>query len=205
MKTNDLGKLINFISEISKLKKTQRFDYGSKELSESVADHSWRLTILAASVYPQLNLKLDCEKAMKMALIHDVGEYGAGDIDYRRIATGERTLTEKKAVETKSLEILKEICPTNLGDEIYDLWIEFEDGKTPEAKYVRALDKLETLMHICERGYKTFDIPELIPVYADKAVKNFPELKPILKLIKNNLRKEYKKGGIKWKKEWNNI
>ena len=84
----------------------------------------------------------------------------------------------------------------------YNLWNEYEKGSTGEAKFVKALDKLETLTHLIEAGYKTYDRPEMIVNYADKAVKEFPELKGVLKIIKQKIKVEFDKGGIPWKEEY---
>ena len=64
---------------------------------------------------------------------------------------------------------------------------------------MKALDKLETMTQFVANGYTTYDRPELIPNYADKAVSDFPALAPVLNEIKSRLRKEYETGGMEWK------
>jgi len=73
---------------------------------------------------------------------------------------------------------------------------------TPEARFVKALDKIETLTQIAEAGHKIYDAPEFIANYADQAVRNFPLLEGMLKIVKRKLKAEFKKGRILWKKEY---
>lgn len=109
----------------------------SKERCESVAEHSLGVTILvcwlAQSYYPELDL---C-KVMRMALIHDFGEIYAGDI----IPGDEVSPEEKYRLELESVERVFSRLPN--GAEYIILWGEFEDGQTPEARFVSQVDRLE--------------------------------------------------------------
>lgn len=100
------------------------------------------------------------------------------------------------------MQEIKNSLPKKTGNEIYNLWKEFETQSSNEGKFVKALDKLETLTHLVEVGYKAYDKIEVIPTYADESVKTFPELSEALKKIKKELKLEFKKGGIPWKKEY---
>ena len=100
---------------------------------------------------------------------------------------------------------IKNSLPPKIGEEIANLWNEYDERSTREAKFVKALDKLETLTHLIETGYKTYDRPELIANYADKTVKDFPELTDMLKIIKRKLKSEFKKGNIPWKEEYEHL
>ena len=135
-----------------------------------------------------------------MCLVHDLAEYVTGEIDSYRVHIGEITKKEKHKMELKAMEDFRE--KVQVGGRIYELWNEFEEQKTPEAKYSKALDKIEVLLHMIYIGVKHDNVPEYTSTYADSAVKNFPQLSPLLKNIKGRLKKEYKKEGIEWKAEY---
>lgn len=169
---------------------------------ESSADHSWRLALMAFVVAEELKLNIDLKHAVKLALIHDIAEAVTGDIDDTLIAEGKITREEKQKCEIQAIKKLANTLPPKIGKEIYSLWKEFEEGLTKEAKFIRALDKLETLSHLVKTGHKTYGKPGVIPNYADKAVKEFPGLTNVLKIIKRKLKDEFGKGNIPWKKEY---
>jgi putative hydrolase of HD superfamily len=85
--------------------------------------------------------KLDVLKSMKIALVHDLVEIYAGDEFH---FTKNKELT--KVEEEKAAKKLRAKLPQDLGDEVYSLWHEFEEMKTPEAKLVQALDKLDPVL-----------------------------------------------------------
>lgn len=197
-----MEKLLDFFEIAGKLKKAIRFSAARKIKGDSSADHSWRVALMAFTVTRELKLKINVEKAMKIALIHDIAEGVTGEIDARHVYFGKISKKEKSKLETKAMKKIERVLPEKLGSEIWKLWTEYEKSGTKEARFVKAVDKIETLAHLLEAGYKTYDLPEFIPNYADKAVNDFPELKGLLATIKNNFKKEFKKGKIPWKKEY---
>jgi len=201
MKNQD--KIFRFLNKAGDLKSTIRYITLKDGRKESSAEHSWRLVLMVMIMGK--GMKINTDKAMKIALVHDIAEAVTGDINYDKVASGEISKKEKQRMEEKAM---KEILgPLDLKNkkEIYNLWKEYENSPTREAKFVKALDKLETLLSLAESGHKTYlGHPEFIPNYADQAVNNFPELKSMLKEIKLKIKKEFKKGKIPWKKEYNN-
>lgn len=201
----NLEKIFSFLSQAGKLKDVLRYNEKRNGAKESVADHSWRLALMAFAMAEEVKVNVDVLKSTKMALAHDIAESITGDIDAVLIMEGKVTKEEKKKEEIMAMKEIKKIAPEKVGLEIYDLWDEYEKGETKEAKFIKALDKIETLMHLAESGYKTYDKPDLIPTYADGAVKNFPELLPMLKIVKKKLKDEFEKGGFEWKKEHDKV
>jgi len=202
-KKKNLDKLFNFLKIAGQLKNTLRFteiDFSGRR--ESSADHSWRLALMTFMVAEELSLEINIEKAVRIALVHDLAESLTGDIDALLIARGDISAEEKDANELKAMLRIKKSLPDNLAGEIFALWEEYEDGKTEEARFVKALDKLETMTQLVELGYKVYDAPDFIPTYADKHVENFPALAPLLKTVKRNLKREYSKGGLEWREEY---
>ncbi len=115
---------------------------------------------------------------------------------------GKISKADKNKLERNAMKEIKSGLSAKIGNEVYGLWEEFEKGFTIEARFVKAIDKLEAMTHLLEAGYKGYDKPELIPIYADQAVENFPELIFILREIKRRLKLEFEKGKIPWKKEY---
>jgi putative hydrolase of HD superfamily len=101
------------------------------------------------------------------------------------------------------IEKIKNMLPESSRDKIFKLWQEYEKGITAEAKFVKALDKLETITQLIEMGHRVYDAPDFIATYADKYIENFPELIPMLRIIKIKLKSEYEKGGLEWRESYN--
>lgn len=78
---------------------------------------------------------LDVDKAVRMALLHDIVEIDAGDI----IVYGD--MSTKKAKEAAALDRLSGLLPDEIATEFKETWIEFEQGESVEARYVSALDR----------------------------------------------------------------
>ncbi len=198
----NLGKIFDFMRKIEKLKSTLRYNETTSGRKESTADHSWRLALFAFVVADELQLEIDINRAVKIALVHDIAEALTGDIDAILIAEGKVLVEDKNTQEETAIKELKETLPEEIGEEIFGLWNEYEESKTKEARFIKALDKIETLTQLAESGYKTYDKPQFIANYADRAVAKFPELLDVLKIVKRKLKDEFEKGGIEWKEEY---
>ncbi|MCU0679832.1 MAG: HD domain-containing protein [Planctomycetes bacterium] len=200
-----LEKIFNFLHAVEPLKSTLRYITLKSGRTESSAEHSWRLTLLVMLVSEELKLKINTLKAIKIALVHDIAEAITGDIDYVQINNGEYTREEKQKLELKAMKKLQKKLPPDFGQEIFSLWQEYEEKKTKEAKFVKALDKIETTFQLTESGYETWDYSGLIANYSDSSMELCPELLPVLKLVKNKLKAEFKKGRITWHKEYDQV
>ena len=132
-------KLIEFLNIIEKLKCNTRHSWTSSGRQESVAEHSWRLAVMAllvADEFPQVNIG----KVVKMCLIHDFGEAVTGDIP--------SFLKTKRDEEKEDLAIadLLKLLPDDITYEFEGLFSEISEMNTPEAKLLKALDNLEALI-----------------------------------------------------------
>lgn len=196
----DLEKLVDFFVEIESLKKTFRFSTCPENVRDSSADHSWKLAFMSSILDGEIK-EINPYHAVQICLVHDLAEAITGDIDSYRIVLGEITKEQKYKMEEEVMEGIKERVPS-IGPKIYDLWREFEDCKTPEAKYARAMDKIEALVHLLHVNYVARENnaeAELTAKYADKAVEEFPQLKPLLNIVKLRLKKEFEREGFEWK------
>jgi putative hydrolase of HD superfamily len=113
-------------------------------LPESIADHLCFISLLSLLIDdPNINR----EKCVKMALVHDLGEAIVGDITPSDpISKEEKQRMEKEAFEKMCFGTLG----GPIGQEIFDLWCEYEDGATAEGKVVKQLDKLEMILQASE-------------------------------------------------------
>ena len=140
---------IDFLNKIEKLKCNTRHSWTSSSRQESVAEHSWRLAVMAmlcADEYPEL----DISKVIKMCLIHDFGEAITGDIP-AFAKTVQNDLDEDVAV-TKLLSVL----PADIQTELQSLFDEMNARETPEAKLFKSLDNLEALVSHNEADISTW-------------------------------------------------
>jgi len=154
-----LAGLLEFLRAAERLKTVTRSSYTSAGRPESVAEHTWRLALMALLLAPEFP-EVDFARLVKICLVHDLGEAIGGDIpapeQARRAAAGE--LAGKAAAERRDLVTLLEPLPEQLRTEITGLWDEYEAACTPEAKVAKALDKLETILqHTQGRNPPGFD------------------------------------------------
>jgi len=187
--------LSKLLMELDKLKRTYRFSSMPPEVSESSADHSWKLSIMVFSVADEYNIKVNINRSMQLALIHDIPEYITGEFDSLLIHNGELSKEEKMKGEKRAIEYLKNEGG-KFGKRIYKLFNEFEKGETRESKYVNALDKMEALTHLAVVAENRNPDWNYTITYADKDVQAFPELKPLLKDVKVKLKEVAEKSGF---------
>lgn len=194
----NLEKIFIFLKEAEKLKSAFRYNKSSSGRNESSADHSWRLALMVPIFIKELKLDLDVKKCIEIALVHDLPEALTGDIDAIKISEGKVLKQEKEKLELEAMDKLKQILPKETGNYIYNLWQEYQIASTGEGRFVKGLDKTETLNQLADVGYRTYDKPKFIAEYAEKAIKNFPELAGPLTDVKERLKKEFEKGGFLW-------
>lgn len=143
---------------------------------ESVAEHTLGVTLLALFLADSWFPKLDRNKLLRMALLHDFGEIYAGDI----IPSDGMSLGRKHALEKASVR--KVLGRLAKGQGYLALWEEFEKGKTPEARLLRELDRLEMALQACV--YEREGLADLSRFFAsaDKALTS-PALRKIFREI----------------------
>ena len=134
-----LGQIVLFLKEIEKLKLVERIPYLSdKKRRENDAEHTWHLAMMLLVLEKEFSIKFDTLKALKIILVHDLVEIDCGDC---WVTTKE----EKEAKHERELKAAKRIfsiLPDELSKELFDLWLEYEEGKSNEAKVAKALDKV---------------------------------------------------------------
>lgn len=173
--------LMDFFHEVGKLKKIKRTGWVREGVPhpESVAEHNFRVAIMAM-ILAKGNMNV--EKITKMALFHEIGEAVIGDLVWSR--AGITNANVKKEKDEKERAAVRRLCE-HFGDkeDVYELWEEFEEGKTPEAKFVKDVDKLEMALQAFE--YETEHGKSLDEFYVDakKYIKDPELLKMLERLI----------------------
>ena len=128
--------LLPFLKEADRLKSvTRQTLVHSGERVENSAEHSWHLAVAVLIFQKMAPPNLDVNKAIKMALLHDIVEIDAGDTFVYDDSSS------KFAKESLAMERLSNLLPREIAAEISDTWKEFEKGDCVEAKYVSALDR----------------------------------------------------------------
>lgn len=140
---------VSFLAIAEKLKCNTRHSYTTSGRKESVAEHSWRLALMAmlcADEYPHL----DMDKVIKMCLIHDLGEAVTGDVPafYKT--------DDHRAEEDEAIEALLASLPSPHKEEFTALFDEMDAMETQEAKLYKALDNLEAVISHNEADLSTW-------------------------------------------------
>ncbi len=138
-----LDKQLAFALEIDKEKNIFRQTHLSGHgRNENDAEHAWHMAIMAYLLREYSNEAVDISKVMLMCLIHDIVEIDAGDT----YAYDNESLKTQKSREDKAKERIYSLLPDDQKQELTALFDEFEENKTPEARYAHAMDNLQPLM-----------------------------------------------------------
>lgn len=136
----NIQNMYQLILEINKLKLVFRNTTTNPDRKESTAEHSWSVSMIAIILMNELKkefIEIDELKTIKLALIHDVVEIYAGDV----MAFDIEARKDKEKVEVEALKKLMGIYP-EFGQQLHDLWYEFEKKESLEAKIAKAADAI---------------------------------------------------------------
>ncbi len=141
--------LLNVLHIAERLKDNTRHSYTSGGRHESVAEHSWRLALMAYFLHDEFPA-LDMNKVIKMCLIHDIGECFTGDIpSFQKTEENEQT-------EDCLLAEWVAALPEPYASEMQALYLEMNERETPEAMLYKALDNLEAVIQHNEADLSTW-------------------------------------------------
>ncbi len=136
----EIASVLGFVRAAERLKCELRHSWLSDGRQESVAEHSWMMSLLAILLGGRLAGDLDQAKVLKMAVLHDIAEAITGDIPSFEES---RRQDDKPANEAKAMDELSAMLPETMAGELREIWQEYEAHESAEAKFVTALDKLE--------------------------------------------------------------
>jgi putative hydrolase of HD superfamily len=166
---------VEFFHQIGKLKGNPRRGWVINDIKnpESIAEHTFRAAVMAWLLAEKK--KLNVEKVLKIALIHDICEVYAGDTTpydsilpkskkkraellktWPRFSNAEkkRLAKEKHERERKCLDLLILDLPADTKKEIKKLWLDYENGLTPEGRFFKQMDRLEDFLQSMEYWQK---------------------------------------------------
>jgi putative hydrolases of HD superfamily len=168
-----LAGLFNLAGKLKQLKRQGWIDRGVGQ-PESVADHSYRVALMTLVISTR-DPDIDVERAVRLALVHDLPESLTGDITPfdDRLNDGETAAVDlfhslpeysqqadeaKTAAERVAIHELTAALPDALRDMLVEAWEEYEAAQTPEARLVRQIDKLETWLQALEYRQQHSDL-----------------------------------------------
>jgi len=140
----DLDDEIRFVLEADRLKSVLRQSpVTDRSRRENSAEHSWHLALMSLALADHAPAGTDLTRVMAMLLVHDLVEIDAGDLFvYADTAAQARQSEAERAAADRIFSIL----PAARAAVMRALWEEFERRQTPEAKFARALDRLQPML-----------------------------------------------------------
>ena len=138
---SDFEQQLTFIHELDRLKSVHRqtlvkSDWGRRENS---AEHSWHISMMAHVLKDYAVEPIQIDRVVKMLLLHDVVEIDAGDTF---AFADKKELDGQEGKELKALERLFGMLPEPQAKEMKGLWLEFEQAKTPDGRFAKAMDRI---------------------------------------------------------------
>ena len=186
----DAKAFIQFMNIMERLKDNPRHSWTSGGRRESVAEHSWRVSLMAMLIKDEFP-EADMDKVIRMCLIHDIGEAVTGDIP-----TFEKTEAHED-IERRALDDLINTLPAPWPEELRALFAEMEAQETLEAKIYKSLDRMEAIQQHNEADIATW-LPleyDLNLTYGVKQAEFSPYLKNLRAEMLEITREKIRKAG----------
>ncbi len=180
---NNLDKVIRDFLTLKKIRRTGWQLRGIKE-GESIADHCFGVVFLTYFLAPLVKTKIDRNKAVSIAIIHEIGETRVGDIPFVAL----KYFQNKSSMETMAIKDVLDPLSEETSQESLALFREFEEETTIEGRFVKAIDKLEMLATAAEyekagfSGLKDFWDNK----FTFKVFEEFPELSSYANFLLEN-------------------
>src|ERR1700710_1778929 len=194
---NQIASLLKVLTLAERLKFELRHSYTSSGRQESVAEHSWRMSLMAVLVEPLLQQEVDTARLLKMIIIHDLVEAEARDISALDVLRDPGIKAGKIDREKQAIENLRSALKETNGQEIYDLFYEFENKETYESKIANALDKLEVQLQHNHADFSTWEEIEYeMSFMMDKHVLFDETLSELKRQIENAADEKMRSAGI---------
>jgi putative hydrolase of HD superfamily len=187
--TGNLGTVLSFLHLAERLKGELRHSWLSNARQESVAEHSWRVSLMVMMMAPMLDVPVDLLKALKMAILHDLPEALAGDVPVFAYQEEGGPAARLELERQAMLTILKDI-PEPMATEFFDIWVEFEEQASVEAKLVKAADKLEVQIQHNEADLTSWEHHEKLMVFEEKWLARYCLFNPIVQGLADAVKNE---------------
>ncbi|MBE5759915.1 MAG: HD domain-containing protein [Clostridiales bacterium] len=195
MLDNNFYKRLLFLQETDKAKEVFRQNYladGTRR--ENDAEHMWHFALTAMTLYPYAKKKVDLDRVIKMAILHDIIEVYSGDT----YAYDEEAKKSQHAREMEACEKIFGLLPGDQGEEMKALFLEFEAMETDDALFAAACDRFQPFMLNLSSGGKSWLEHE---VYADQIIERMQpirtEMPEVFEYIETNIAEAKAKGLLK--------
>jgi putative hydrolase of HD superfamily len=135
-----LERILDFLLLIDRFKTIERKGYiadGSRR--ETDAEHTWHMGLFALLLHKELGFEVDLGHTLTLILVHDLVEIHAGDT----YAYDDAGLIGQAEREIAAAERLFADLPADLSANLHAWWREFEAGETPEARFAKAIDRMQ--------------------------------------------------------------
>jgi putative hydrolase of HD superfamily len=143
--------ITRFIVEIEKLKRVERrIKPNGLNRFENSAEHSWQISLLALTLMPYAQQKVDALKVITMLLLHDIVEIDTGD---KFAYNADHDDYENELLAAKRLFAM---LPEAIGEQFLDLWIEFEQAESPEAVFAKGIDRIMPVLQNLHNGCQSW-------------------------------------------------
>lgn len=144
MTTSDLERQLAFLKEIDRLKSVVRLSpLIDRSRRENSAEHSWHLALYALVLAQHAAGTVDVLRVVKMLLIHDIVEIDAGDVPFHLPAAHAGQAERERLAAERIFGLL----PEAQAAEFRELWFEFEAAESDDAKFAKALDRFQPMLH----------------------------------------------------------
>ena len=191
-----LKKQMEFALEMDKEKGIGRQTYILKGMrKENDAEHGWHLGLMTMLMAEYADEKIDIRRTVEMVIIHDVIEIDAGDTyAYDDAANATKAERERKAADR-----IFGMLPDDQAKYFMDLWLEFEEASTPEAKFANAMDSVQPVMlnHVSD-GLAWREHKVAASKVRDRAVRKIkPGSQKLYEMVLDIIDENVKKGNLK--------
>lgn len=148
-----IGRQFEFLKELDALKGVVRASpLIDNSRRENTAEHSWHVTMYALVLAPAAPFPIDVSRVITMLMIHDIVEIDAGDTPIH----GGKGFDEQAALEQQAADRLFGVLPADQGTDLRAMWDEFEAAETNDARFAKALDRMQPLIQNIHAGGGTW-------------------------------------------------
>lgn len=135
-----LAAILDFLVLIDRFKTIERKGYvGDATRRETDAEHTWHMAMFALLLHGELGFEADLGHVLRLVLVHDLVEIFAGDT----YAYDDAAVAGQEERERLAAERLFGRLPPDLGGRLHGWWREFEEARTPEARFAKSVDRLQ--------------------------------------------------------------
>lgn len=151
---SDLSSQLDFVLELDRLKGVLRQTLlADRSRRENSAEHSWHLAAMTLALGEHAPTGTDLGRVMTMVVLHDIVEIDAGDL---YVYAPEAAQASYRRAEAAAAERIFGLLPAAQGQRLRAVWEEFEERRTPEARFARALDRLQPILLNYRTGGETW-------------------------------------------------